>query len=66
MIIFVYGLFGFVYAVITAPIFNIGPCNTNAGRFSGPEPPLRPSETVKHKPLGIGLSMGMFAKLSAD
>ncbi|MGB0895661.1 MAG: hypothetical protein ACPGUD_14800 [Parashewanella sp.] len=66
MIIFVYGLFGFVYAVITAPVFNIGPCNTNTGCFSGLDPPLRPSETVKHKPLGIGLSMGKFTELSAN
>ena len=60
MILFVYGLFGFAYAVILPAIFYIGPCNANAkAGLSSKDPPLEPMVNVQHKPLGFGLSMGM-------
>ena len=67
MVLFVYGLFGFAYAVILSDIFYICPCNTSVRiDLSSKDPPLEPMVNVQHKPLGFGLSMGMLHKLSAD
>ena len=57
MILFVYGLFGFVYLIITAPILIIGPCNANIESSSGSDPPQEAIKAEQHQPLGFGPSM---------
>jgi len=57
MILFVFGLFGYVYQIITAPITRIGTCNTNARAENASDPPKRELPNLKLSPLGFGLSM---------
>ena len=58
MILFVYGLFGYVYQIITAPITRIGTCNTNERVKNDSTTAKRELLNSKLSPLGFGLSMG--------
>jgi hypothetical protein len=67
MILFVYGLFGFAYAVIITGVFYFGPCNARVSdSLSSKYPPLELKINVQPSPLGFGLSMGKLHRLSAD
>jgi len=57
MILFIYGLFGYVFQIIADPINRIGTCNANTRTKNDSDPPQREPSNVQLSPLGFGLGM---------